>query len=161
MYCDIVLASKDSELEKFAKKLGFSKLLFKEDFNKFGIVESKDYETNRKLIEGKRIKVLVNPHINSYRDSLHFRASGVNHILCKLAHDNEIAFGFSLDSMNNAVMIGRVKQIITLCRKYKVRVLFFSFAKNMYELRGMQDMLSLLRVLGMTGKEAKDALSHF
>ena len=160
MYCDFVLASKDLEFEKFAKRLGFSRLVFKDDFSKMGIAEAKDYGTNRKLVETKRVKILVNPHINSNKDSLHFRTGGLDHVLCNLASKNNTAIGFSLDSLNNPVVIGRVKQNIKLCRKYKVRMVFFTFAKNKYELRSVQDLLSLLRVLGMNGKEAKDALSY-
>jgi len=78
---------------------------------------------------------------------------------CALANKNEVAVGVSLNSLNGPVMIGRIKQNIKLCRKYKVKMLFFTFAQNKYEMKGAQDLLSLLRVLGMTGKEARDALS--
>src|SRR3989344_3036499 len=116
MYCDFVLMKIDSDVESFANKLGFSKLYFLSDFDKLGLFESKDYDTNRKLVESKKINSLVNP-----------------------------------------VMFGRVKQNIKLCRKYKVKILFFTFAKSKYELKGLQDLLSLLRVLGMNGIEAKSA----
>src|SRR3989344_951884 len=160
MYCDIVLASKDNDLEDFAKKIGYSKLIFKEDFNKLGLIISKDYSTNRKLVENKKIKILVNPHVNSFRDSLHFRASGLDHVICSLCNKNNVSIGISLDSINDPIMLGRVKQNIKLCRKYKVRMLFFSFAKNNYELRSVHDMLSFLRSIGMTGKEAKNSLFY-
>lgn len=159
MYYDVVLANKDDDLEYFAKKLGFYRLIFKEEFSKFGIVEAKDYDTNRKLVESKKVLVLVNPHVNTAKDSLHFRSGGLDHVLCNLANKNGVAIGFSLDSLANSVMLGRFKQNIRLCRKYKVKMLFFSFAKSKYELRAVQDILSLLRVLGMTGNEAKEALS--
>ncbi len=159
MYCDFVLSNKNDELLEFAKKLGFSKILFKEEFSKIGLVEYKDYESARKLIESKKVKILVNPHVNVFRDSLHFRSGGLNQVVCNLANKNDVAIGFSLDSISNPVMIGRVKQNIFLCRKFKVKMLFFTFAKTKYELRAVQDLLSLLRVLGMNGKEAKEALS--
>ena len=159
MYCDFVLMKIDSDVESFANKLGFTKLYFLSDFDKLGLFESKDYDTNRKLVESKKIKILVNPHLNNYKDSFHFRSSGLDHVLCGLMHRNNIAIGFSLDSLINPVMFGRVKQNIKLCRKYKVKILFFTFAKSKYELKGLQDLLSLLRVLGMNGIEAKSALS--
>ncbi|MBI2148457.1 hypothetical protein HYU23_02160 [Candidatus Woesearchaeota archaeon] len=159
MNYDIVLMNRDVLTEDFAKLLGFSKLIFKEDFSKFGIIESKNYETDRKLIENKRIKVLVDPHVNIERDSLHFRKGGLNHIVCNLAHKNSVAVGFSLSSIDSPVIIGRIRQNIKLCRKYNVKILFFTFAKTKYELRSAIDLISLLRVLGMNGMEAKQALS--
>ena len=66
MYCDFVLMKIDSDVESFANKLGFSKLYFLSDFDKLGLFESKDYDTNRKLVESKKIKILVNPHLNNY-----------------------------------------------------------------------------------------------
>ncbi len=159
MYCDIVLIDKNQDIEKFANKLGFNKLIFKEDFDKIGLVVSKDYDSNRKLIENKKVKILVNPHINDLRDSFHFRASGLDQIICKSANKNDISIGISLDSLNNPVMLGRVKQNIKLCRKYKVKIKFFTFAEDKYKLRAREDLLSFLRAIGMTGKEAKEALS--
>lgn len=159
MYRDILFCRGNKELEKFGKELGFSKLFFKDDFKKLGLVISKDYHTDRKLVEGKRIKILVNSHVNPFRDSLHQRVSGLDHVLCKLLNKNKIAVGFSLDSLDNPVVLGRIKQNIKLCRKYKVKILFFSFAKSKYEMRSVLDMISLCRVLGMTGKEAKESFS--
>ncbi len=160
MFSDFVLADKDYEFEEFAKKLGFSKLFFKDEFIKLGLVEYNDYENARKLVENKKIRVLLNPHFNFYKDSLHYRSGGLDHIICGLAHKNNIAIGISLNSLENPLLIGRVKQNIKLCRKYKVKILFFTFAKNKYELRSAYDLISFLKVLGMTGKEAKDALSY-
>ena len=134
MYCDFVLMDKDNEIEKFSQKLGFSKLIFKEDFNKYKLYEYKDYENARKLVESKKVKILVNPHVNIYRDTLHFRSGGLDPVLCNLAHKNEIMIGFSLDTVSNAVMLGRLRQNVMLCRKYKVKIQFFTFAKNPYEL---------------------------
>ena len=50
-------------------------------------------------------------------------------------------------------------QSIKLCRKYKVKLFFFSFANSKYEMVSRIDFISLLKVLGMNGKEAKTALS--
>lgn len=160
MYCDIVLADRNADLEKFAKKLGFSKIFFREDFDKIGLVISKDYDMDRKLVESKKVKILVDPHVNSLRDNLHFRSSGLNQIICKLMNKNNILLGISLENIKDGVMLGRVKQNIKLCRKYKVKILFFSFAKSKYEMRAREDMISFLRAIGMNGKEAKEALSY-
>jgi len=151
---------RSKEIEDFARKLGFNKVIFKGDFDSIGLFISKDYNTNRKLIERKNIKILVDPHVNNFRDSLHFRASGLDHVICNLSSENKVAIGVSLRSIKDGVMLGRVKQNIKLCRKYKVNVRFFTFAENKYELRSKEDMLAFLRAIGMTGKEAKDAMNY-
>ena len=54
--------------------------------------------------------------------------------------------------------MGRAMQDIRLCKKYHVNVAIFTLAKNKYSMRAMEDMKSLCRVLGMDGKEAKNAI---
>ncbi len=152
---------KDSEIEKFAKSLGYGKLFFKESFNSLGLFEAKDYDTNRRLVEKGKIKVLVNPHLNDSKISFHHRSSGLDHIICNFANKNNVAIGFSFNSITDAKVLGKIKQNIMLCRKYKVKIVFFSFAESKYEMRSVQDFLSFLRTIGMTGKEAKDAMNYF
>ena len=160
MFIDFVLTDNNKDMEPFAKKLGFSNIYYQNEFSKLGIVfASSDYSENRKLVESGKIKILVNPHVNTHKDSLHFRAGGLDHILTRLCKEKNVAIGFSLSTLDNSLMIGRIRQNIQLCRKYKVKMLFFSFASNQFELRSANDILSLLRILGMTGKEAKDALN--
>ena len=85
-------------------------------------------------------------------------------MLCKLAKKNNIAIGFSfneiLKSKEKSKLIGRMMQNIKLCRKYKVKMVFASFAKNKFEMRAVKDLLSFCRVLGMTPREAKSALNQ-
>ena len=158
MYCDIVLMGKSKDTEDFARGLGFGKVFFKEDFDSLGLVVSKNFSTDRNLVERKKVKILVNPHMNELRDSLHFRSSGLNQVLCSLCNKNSVAVGFSLKWLDNPKLLGRLKQNIMLCRKYKVKMKFFTFAEANYELRGREDLLAFLRSIGMTGREAKDAL---
>lgn len=160
MFCDITLMERSEGVEKFGNNLGFSRIFFKEDFGKLGIVISKDYDTDRKLVERRKVKILVDVHVNNSRDNLHFRSSGLNQVICKFMNKNNVALGMSLGSIKDGIMLGRIKQNIILCRKYKVKIKFFSFAKSKYEMRAREDMISFLRAIGMNGKEAKEALSY-
>jgi RNase P/RNase MRP subunit p30 len=144
------------EGDKF--NLGFSEVL---NCKNFKIVEgSKD---NRKIVENKKIDILINPEKYSRNDSLHYRNSGLDQISCKLANKNKIAIGFSfsqfLNSDNRSELLGRMIQNVRLCRKYKVKMVVASFAKNKYEMRDAKDLLAFCRVIGMNGKEANDALN--
>ncbi|MEM4263367.1 MAG: RNase P subunit p30 family protein [Candidatus Woesearchaeota archaeon] len=100
-------------------------------------------------------------------DYIHQRASGLNHILCDLAKRNNIAIGFSFSSVLNssgmlrAQIIGRMQQNISLCRKYKNKIVIASFARNPLEMRSPQDLMSFFVTIGMHQKEAIDGLSLF
>jgi ribonuclease P/MRP protein subunit RPP1 len=138
--------------------LGFSEVL---NCKNFKIVEGgKD---NRKLAENKKIDILLNPEKGSKKDNLHYKNSGLDQVVCKLANRNKIAIGFSfsefLNSNNRSELLGRMTQNVKLCRKYKVKIVVASFAKNKYEMRDIKDLLAFCRVIGMTGKEANDALN--
>jgi len=97
-------------------------------------------------------------------DYIHQRASGLNHVLCTLAKKNNVGIGFSFSSVLNcsgmlrAQIIGRMQQNISLCRKYKNKVVIASFARNPYDMRSPQDLISFFVTIGMHQKEAKDGL---
>lgn len=160
MFCDIVLMKRTKELETFGKELGFDKILFENDLKKLKIVYGGDEKVNRKAVENKNNDMLMNPHLVKGKDKLHYRKSGLNHVLCKLANENNVAIGFSLDKMYDPVDLGRVKQNIKLCRKYKVKIVVVSFAKNKYQMRALNDLMAFCRVIGMDSKQAKEAFSY-
>ncbi len=95
------------------------------------------------------------------KDALHFRASGLNHVLCKLARQSGTIVAVSLSSISKpekrALFIGRAVQNISLCKKYKVPLLISSFAKTQWELRAPNDLLSLGELLGLNPNEAREA----
>ena len=143
--------------EKF--ELGFEKVLHTSELNiKYGDNEEK----NRKILEDRRLDILVVSNFFG-KDNLHFRNSGLNQVSCKLARENEIAIGFSfndvLNSDNKSLLIGRLKQNTKLCRKFKVKIVLASFAKNKYEMRHAKDLIAFGRVIGMNGEEVKKAMN--
>src|SRR3989344_2036108 len=52
---------------------------------KFPVIFKGDILQNRKLIENRRINILVDLELNNYKDNLNFRNSGLNQVLCRLA----------------------------------------------------------------------------
>lgn len=159
MFCDIMLMEENNDAKNFARLLGYSKIYFKDDIKRFGMHEAKDYSEARNLIENKRIKILLNPHLFGKKDLYSTDRIGLDHIICEAAKKNEVAVAFSIDKINSNTELNWVMKSIKLCRKYKVKVFFFSFASNKYQMIGRIDFLSLLRVMGLTGKEANTALS--
>jgi len=152
MYGDIVLF----EGEKF--ELGFSNIY---NTKTLKIIECDEF-TLQNILEKKKVDIIV-IHEKSSKDHLHFRKTALNQVSCKLAKKKDIVIGFSLDnilkSKTKALVFGRLMQNFKLCRKYKLKVLFASFAKDKYGMRSSHDLLALLQVLGMTNAEAKKALS--
>lgn len=137
------------------------------DLDFFKIYNVKEFNikegSDRKFFEDKNVDIVLSPEKGIEKDSLNSRNSGLNQVLCKFANKNSIAIGFSfneiLHSKNIPNTLGRMMQNVRLCRKYNVKIVFASFAKNKYEMRGAHDLLSFARIIGMLPGEANAALN--
>ena len=127
--------------------------------DKIVVVQGGDDTINREAVSSSNVDILLDPHLGKRYDAMHQRDSGLNHVLCTLAKEHNVAIGFSfavvLHAHNRAKLLGRMMQNIRLCRKYKVRIVIGSFAKEQSDARNVKDMQSFFRVLGMTGKEVQ------
>ncbi len=167
MLYDLILGNEVLENHGFdkIKKVKINKIKDKKDINKIKqdliIIEGGKF--NREILESKKVHILLSPEKYKKEDFLHHRASGLNQVLCKLAKKNRIAIGISfndiLNSKERKKLLGRIAQNIKLCRKYKVRMIFASFAKSKYEMRPAKDMINFVQTLGMTPKEALNSLN--
>lgn len=123
------------------------------------IVEGYSDSVNRIALENKNVNILLSPEKGRDRDFTHFRNSGLNQVLCNLAHKNGIAIGFDINEVLNAKdqanVLGRMMQNIRLCRKYKVKMLIFDFSNE----RTKEELRSFGIVLGMTPGEANQAVN--
>lgn len=123
-----------------------------------------DAKENRNIIESSP-DVLLSPHHGSKKDFMKERGSGLDHVICRIAAKNKIAIGIDFSEILNAdekervAILGRIIQNIKLCRKYKVKVLFASFASSLFEMRAVQDLMAFAQAIGMTPVEAKKSLS--
>jgi ribonuclease P/MRP protein subunit RPP1 len=136
----------DKEIEK---KLGIETELVSTKV----VVEGGDVIVNRKAVENKKVDILLSPEKNDKRDFMFSRNSGLNQVLCKLAAKNNVAISFNFSDVLNcsgkerARLLGRMRQNVRLCKKYKVKMIFSSFAKNKYELRSSEFLKVFERVL--------------
>ena len=107
---------------------------------------------DRDTIEKLKPNIIFSFEDNGKRDFIHQRASGLNQIICKSAKENDTIIGFSLSSFLNAKdmhkVLGKIMQNIILCRKFKVKTVIASFARNPFEMRGPNDLISLFKALG-------------
>ena len=138
----------------------FSKIY---QFSDFKIVIGSDDQKNRKAVENKNVDILMNPEKTRTTDFMHYRDSGLNQVLCKLAYQNKVAIGFNfnnvLKSKNRSLILGKMMQNVRLCRKYKVAMVICSGANNEWELRPQEDLKCFGISIGMTPLEAKKALN--
>ncbi len=107
----------------------------------------------RTVIEKFRPKLIFDLEMSKRKDFIHHRNSGLNHILCKIANENKVTIGFSFRSILKnkkfrPVMIGRIKQNIKLCKKYKTQIMIASFAEDPYEMRSPHDIAAFFKILG-------------
>ena len=111
----------------------------------------KSKENNQHTVEKNNNITLFELENQSKRDFIHHRASGLNQVLCSLIKKNKISVGFSfnsvLNSRNRSAIIGRIKQNIKLCRKYKLKTIFASFADDPYKLRNHKDIESFFNTI--------------
>jgi len=128
--------------------------------DKFVVVKGGNDKVNRMAVSSKKCDILLDPHLGRRDDFLHNRNSGLNQVLCKLAKENNVAIGFGFSSVLHSKdyrELGRIKQNIKLCRKYKLKMVVGNFSQNKSELRGEMDVKAMFKVLGMTGKELKES----
>lgn len=128
------------------------------------IVQGRDISFNRKILENKKVNILVNPEKHGKKDTLYERDSGLNHILCKIAKENNTAIAIDLkeiigkEGKEKARYLARVMQNIRLCKKYKVSLLLTLLPEKKEEARTAHDLKALARVLGMDTKMALEAV---
>ena len=120
--------------------------------NEKAFIVVKSSTNDKESIEKLKPDVIFSFEGNAKKDFIHQRASGLNHILCKSAKDNGVMIGFSLSSILNVEdkhkILGRMMQNIELCRKYKVKMIIASFARDPFGMRSPHDLIGLFKVLG-------------
>ena len=122
------------------------------------MVEGGNLKINRAACENPRIDILSRPY-NNRRDS------GINHILAKEAEKNNVIIELCLNDLIKtkghfrSKTITQFRDIILLSNKFKFNIILTSGAKTIYDLRTPQDMLTLIKSLGLTQKEAEKTLS--
>ncbi len=117
---------------------------------------------NRETIERAKTDLIFGLEATGKRDFAFSRNSGLNQVLCKLAKDKGVMIGLSfsdvLRSKSPQTVLGRMKQNITLCRKYKTGMVIASFAKDPFEMRSPHDLAAFFVCAGMDTNDAQKAL---
>ena len=158
MMIDFVL---NKELVKYAKEFGLEKVYpveivnyedIKKPSNELIFVKA-DSKNLRKIFENGRVNCVVGLEFVEEKDDLHYKKSGLNQVFCNLAVKNKISIGFSFSDVLNAKdkskVIGRMIQNAALCKKYKINIVFASFANDKFGMRLGKDLEAFGRLIGM------------
>jgi|TARA_B100002003_G_C13953021_1_gene461986 hypothetical protein len=185
MPSDIVFPkNNEKEFLAMAGKLGYDKLIFvysgkpskvvssdvKVSVGKLsnkrgdGIIVSKVDGDGRTILEHVKPSFAFGFEWEKVADKHHYRSSGMNQVLCKIAAKNEtqivvpIREILSLKGRERAQVLGRVMQNVRICKKYKVGVKLASFAHTPYQMKGVKELASFGTVLGMDSSMVKKGI---
>ena len=137
MDINTIKANNANEIDKLVKK------------NCFNVVVGGNEIINRKALETRNVNLLLDPEPDE-EDFMHFRNSGLNQVLVKLAKKNNVGIGFSINNLqkNKIDLLGKIMQNIMLCNKYKVKVYIVEFINN--EEHNIDDLKALGLILGIS-----------
>ena len=162
-----------------AKRLGYSEICFvysMKDFKKTqgdikiytAIAESEKFDkakqradfvitkaadNARAAVERGKTDFIYGFEEGTKKDFIHYRNSGLNQVLCKLMKEKNVSYFLSITHIlhsNDPQFLGRAMQNIRLCRKFGVKIQFGSFATDPLEMKGANDVKSLMKVLGLS-----------
>ncbi len=121
-------------------------------FNYILVLGTND-EINREALQHRKVFALVAPEYNRKEDALSQRNSGLNHVLCRIAFNNNklIVFRYSdllnKDVKEKSILLGRLSQNLLLCRKYKVNYSLLNFSSSTKNLLDYSKLKTFERVL--------------
>jgi len=125
------------------------------------VVVAQDENFNRKIFENKDVDMVVGLELHNKRDFMKQRDSGLNEILCKLAHDNNIKIGVDINKIaglgkvEKARVLARVSQNIKLCKRTKTKIVILNNSKKNAK---KYEVNSLFSVLGGSTKQGRNGL---
>jgi hypothetical protein len=176
MFSDIVFpGGNENDFVGMALKLGYSSLCFvyePKSFKRFscdklkvfcGVLYDKPFsgadfviaranENIRPVLEQGKVDLVFDFELGDRKDFIHHRNSGLNQVLCKIMKENSIALGFNFNSIlnkSNPQLLGRMMQNAGFARKYKLKTVLASFAKDPYEMRAPKDLIAFAEIVGI------------
>jgi RNase P/RNase MRP subunit p30 len=141
---------KETNITKVRSKI--QSLLLK-DKNAKIVVQGRDGDFNRKLIETKGVNTLI-LNDSKAKDYMKQRDSGLNEVIAKLAAKNKVTIATDLDEilkqsdLEKGKSLARLKQNIMLCKKAKCELVFLTKQDK-------KSIASLMLTLGASTSQAK------
>lgn len=150
---DFVLVKSKQEMLKPGKKLPNTNSNEKLIIYEAEPEKKEAEELLRFALEKSKVNIVFGLEKIHPKDSVHFVRGGLDQILCKIAAERGKTIGFSFSEVLNAEepkkILKRMAFNISLCRKYGVKMLFSTFARDKSEFRSAKDLEAFARVLGL------------
>jgi len=114
---------------------------------------------NRIAVENRGVDILTHPDYER-------KDCGINHILAKLAKENEVAIEINFREVLNSEglirknVLANHMEIIKLYKKFKFPLIVSSGALSHWQIKDPKVLISYLVTLGLEMKEAKEALNN-
>lgn len=151
---DLVLISEKNEKKikgKISKKDLLNKIKISKKKGLRVLVRVYSEEILRFVLEKTPAEMVVGVEMIHPKDSVHFLRSGLDQVLCKIAAANKKVIVFSLADILNCKdrvrLLARMKMNIKLCQKYKVKMMFSNFSKELWEMRGVKELEAFFQVI--------------
>ncbi|MFP4423894.1 MAG: RNase P subunit p30 family protein [Candidatus Woesearchaeota archaeon] len=156
----VVCNNNEKELVSMAEYLDFKGLVMingkpvesKIPVHKLDIVKIKG--DARPAIE-KGVSLIYNVEDRGMKEFMHYRNSGLNQVLCKIAAEKGVSVGFNMgliiqgNAYKRSIIMGRMMQNARFCRKFGVKQVVASFAQDPFEMRGPYELMSLAKIIGI------------
>jgi len=113
---------------------------------------------NRIAVENRGVDILTHPDYER-------KDCGINHVLARLAKENEVAIEINFREVLNSEglirknILANHMEIIRLYKKFKFPLIVSSGALSHWQIKDPKVLISYLVILGLEMKEAKEALS--
>jgi ribonuclease P/MRP protein subunit RPP1 len=141
-----------NDIRKYSQK-------YSNKYDLFMVLGGSD-KINRLVCENRQVDILSKPY-NKRHDC------GINHVLAKLAFDNNITIELCFNDLLGSFLSYRSKilsyfrDIILLQRKFKFPLIFSSKGSSIFDLRSPFDEIAILKSLGLNDDEIKSSLNTF
>ena len=166
-----LLMKKSGEALELSRKLGFQHTLFLGDGfvlldastpkklldeiaqakkqKKMVIFKPATEEILRFAAEKTAVDIVIGLEEIHARDSLHYVRGGLNEVLGPLLREKGVAFSVTalLQNEHRVERLTRMRFNLKLCQKYKIPVIWSTFATELWEMRAVKDIEALRRVV--------------
>jgi RNase P/RNase MRP subunit p30 len=129
------------------------------------IVDGRTEDAARGASESWDVDLIVNPEMNEERDLIDQWNSGLDHVMSSFMAERGIGYCINAGNIRHSNglrrvrLLGRIGQNIRLARKYGVRIVLTSGARNDLDVRNPNDLSEVGMMLGLCEKEAYDSVS--
>jgi len=160
---DSISKEKAAGLARIEKSEGFHILLAKESTsfdNGLRLFDlSKNIDKSRQLVEKSSNVIFFGFENSKDKDFSKQRNSGANQIIFKIMKERGNIFGVCTKYINSKDRISRLRQNLYLCHKYGVDCCIFTLANEPLEMKGEDELFSLLVTITKNPKLSKRAIS--